>query len=208
MTLPRSFHLLPRKAIPRQTNHLQVIIDIRYQYAIIVSSSRHDPLASPPKEGALRTMRPRQVVLLNPSESVHPNQLLFYKQNAPVSPLFATLTSSVHLYHSKTFSRPLFSYSYALFCTNQKSNSLVFKRFRTLCAKQGGGGCQRLPFLRKYFNSHSGTLARPDSPSVPRSASVLVHSYLAKWNRICTRSPIVPWTPPGYTLSSTRRTAL
>jgi hypothetical protein len=43
----QSFHRARRKAIPRQTSHLQVSIDIRYQYAIIVSLSRHDPLACP-----------------------------------------------------------------------------------------------------------------------------------------------------------------
>ena len=33
-----------------------------------------------------------------------------------------------------------FSYSCALFCTHQKCNSFVFKRFRTLCQKHPGWG--------------------------------------------------------------------
>src|SRR5260370_15664155 len=33
-----------RPAIPQHPNHLQVIIDIRYQYAIIVVVGRHDSL--------------------------------------------------------------------------------------------------------------------------------------------------------------------
>jgi hypothetical protein len=38
--------------------------------------------------------------------------------------------------------------------------------------------------------------------------TVLVHTYLPVLNRFCTRSPIVPWTSPGYTLTSIRRHAL
>src|SRR5712691_2418680 len=34
----------------------------------------------------------------------------------------------------------VFSYSCGLFCTRQKLNSLVFKRFRTLCTKHPGRG--------------------------------------------------------------------
>src|SRR5258708_39167260 len=41
-----------------------------------------------------------------------------------------------------------------------------------------------------------------------QTANGLVHRYFAKLNRFCTQSSIVPWTPPGYTLSSTRRTSL
>jgi hypothetical protein len=85
-------------------------------------------------------MRARQAVLLTPSKSSYPCPLLSYKQIAPVSPLFATLTKSAYLYHSTAFSRPLFSYSYALFCIHQKLNSFLFMRFRTLSPKQGGVG--------------------------------------------------------------------
>ena len=49
----------------------------------------------------------------------------------------------------------------------------------------------------------------PLSPRAPRSTHlVLVHAYLPILNRFCTPSPIVPWTAPRYTLSSTRRSAL
>src|SRR6266478_921854 len=41
-----------------------------------------------------------------------------------------------------------------------------------------------------------------------QTANGLVHRYFAKLNRFCTQSSIVPWTPPGYTLSSTRRIPL
>ncbi len=46
----------PVLAISHHPNHLHVTLDIRYQYAIMVSLSRHDPSACPPYEGALRTM--------------------------------------------------------------------------------------------------------------------------------------------------------
>jgi hypothetical protein len=36
------------RAIPQHPNHLQVIIDIRYQYAIMFSLSRHASSAGPP----------------------------------------------------------------------------------------------------------------------------------------------------------------
>ncbi len=49
-------------AISQHPNHLQIIIDKQYQYAIIVSLSRHHPSACPPKEGALRTMLARHAV--------------------------------------------------------------------------------------------------------------------------------------------------
>src|SRR6266446_1291137 len=46
------------------------------------------------KEGALRTMLARQVVLLISSESFHPTKLLFRPQPTPLSPLAATLTKN------------------------------------------------------------------------------------------------------------------
>ncbi len=43
-----------------------------------------------------------------------------------------------HQYHSKCFSFPLFSYSYALFCTEQNANSRILNHLRTLCTKHPG----------------------------------------------------------------------
>jgi hypothetical protein len=47
-----------------------------------------------------------------------------------------------------------------------------------------------------------------DDPHATFSTNVLVQAYLPALNRFCTRSPIVPWTAPRYTLSSIRRHAL
>jgi hypothetical protein len=48
----------------------------------------------------------------------------------------------------------------------------------------------------------------PRYPLVLFSGRVLVHPYFYALNRFCILSPIVPWTAPGYTLSSMRRTSL
>src|SRR5436309_11644709 len=85
-------------------------------------------------------MASRHAVLLTPSESLGPAQLLSYKQEAPVSPLFAALAKSVHLVDTTPLSRPLFSYTCALFCTPQNLNSRLFKQFRTLRQKHPGWG--------------------------------------------------------------------
>jgi hypothetical protein len=45
---------------------------------------------------------------------------------------------SPHQYHSKCFSFPLFSYSYALFCTEQNAIFNLFISLRTLCRKHPG----------------------------------------------------------------------
>jgi hypothetical protein len=62
---------------------------------------------------------------------------------------------SSHQYHSKDFTLPLFSYSYALFCDTQNAISIAFFIFHTLCTKHPGGGSPavppripRAPFLR------------------------------------------------------------
>jgi hypothetical protein len=47
---------------------------------------------------------------------------------------------SRHQYHSAPLSRPLFSYSYALFCTAQNTNSRILNHLRTLCTKHPGWG--------------------------------------------------------------------
>src|SRR5882724_13142117 len=51
-------------------------------------------------------MLARQVVLLTSSRSAHPNQLLFYKQGATLSPLFATLTDNPQLSENKATLSP------------------------------------------------------------------------------------------------------
>jgi len=83
-------------------------------------------------------MLARQAVLLTPSKSSGTIQLLFYKQNASVSPLFATLTSSSYSSHSIAFSRPLFSYSYELLRHPKIHNFFLFFRFQTPCQKHPG----------------------------------------------------------------------
>src|SRR3989442_8785374 len=59
---------------------------------------------------------------------------------SPKNPSFVfirlrTLANSVHLFYSRPLSCTLFSYSCALFCTQEKRNSFIFRRFRTLDRK-------------------------------------------------------------------------
>src|SRR5437773_1786243 len=85
-------------------------------------------------------MGTHQAVLLTPSKSVHLRRRVLSPQIAPVSPLFSTLAKSAQPSHSTHFSFPLFSCTYELFCTGEKSNPFPFMCFRTLCQKHPGWG--------------------------------------------------------------------
>ena len=62
---------------------------------------------------------------------------------------------SPHQCHSTTNCRPLFSYSYALFCTKQIAISRILNHLRTLCTNHRGGVSTRTfissPFKRIFF---------------------------------------------------------
>src|SRR5690348_15147006 len=51
-----------------------------------------------------------------------------------------SLSTCPHQRHSASIIRPLFSYSYALFCTKQNAISHLFIPLRTLCRKHPGWG--------------------------------------------------------------------
>jgi hypothetical protein len=127
-----------------------------------------------------------------PSVSLSPIFRTLFQVPYPVSPAFATLTKTAGVWgyssHFETvhapstfkysdlqmFPRvselcPFFSIPCALFCTLQKINSFVFKRFRTLSQKTPGGGVlatsQRSMFKRSNDPpSHCGP-----TPLVPQS---------------------------------------
>ncbi len=90
-----------RSAIPQHQNNLQVILDKWYRYAILldVAGTILPPAValaivdSGPvgKDGALRAMPARHVVLLTPSEFSVATQLLSRQHFVRVSPLAATL---------------------------------------------------------------------------------------------------------------------
>src|SRR5262249_4423060 len=63
------------------------------------------------------------------------NRLPFHNLSAPLSPLFATPTDSVHLSDSTPLTRPLFSYSYALLRTSRQLISFPSNVLRTLWLK-------------------------------------------------------------------------
>src|SRR5258708_3914463 len=61
-----------------------------------------------------------------------------YEQSTPVSPLFASLTKSAYLPDTTPLTRPLFSYSYALFGKERQVMFFVCNALRTLSQKHRG----------------------------------------------------------------------
>jgi hypothetical protein len=72
-------------------------------------------------------------------------------RNLSVCSACPVLRRSAHQYHSMGLTRPLFSYSYALFCTLQSVNSFPLNHFRTLSTKHPGWG---------YFTLSSRAVSR------------------------------------------------
>jgi len=102
-----------------------------------------------------------------------------------VSLLRITLFRSPHQYHSMELTLPLFSYSYALFCTAQNAIFNHFKLFRTLWTKHPGGGTsfhQTLSLSPLGLALDSPNFAFPISIFAPHSA----------WNKTspCTSSQV------------------
>jgi len=78
-----------------------------------------------------------------PSASGPISPLPSCKQATPLSPLFASLTKSVHPIDSTPLTHPLFSTTCALFralCQERNAISFPFNRFRTLARKHPGVG--------------------------------------------------------------------
>ena len=63
-----------------------------------------------------------------------------FEPSTPRRPLRTCPRQRPHQCHSASISRPLFSYSYALFCTKQNAISHLFIPLRTLCTKHPGWG--------------------------------------------------------------------
>ena len=88
-------------------------------------------------------MGARHAVLLTPSKSLHPSQLLFYKQTASISPLFATLTSRPQLTENTS--------TLSSFLATLTASAPVSPVFATLTKS---AGCH-------FVSSHSGTRHSP-----------------------------------------------
>ena len=72
---------------------------------------------------------------------------------------------------------PLLSNSCALFCTQKRSNSFVFNRFRTLCAKHPGVGASPVPDAPLCETpAHSASLRHPFRPAFPPVAEQLANA--------------------------------
>jgi hypothetical protein len=81
-----------------------------------------------------------------------------FQSPAAAAPCPTLFCNSPHQYHSTRLTLPLFSYSYALFCTGQNAISNPFCALRTLCGKHPGW---RTPpfFLRR--SAHSAFMRHP-----------------------------------------------
>src|SRR5689334_10202517 len=66
-----------------------------------------------------------------------------FEPSTPRRPFRKRPHQSPHQCHSTTNCRPLFSYSYALFCTKQNAISHLFNSLRTLYTKHPGWGMHR-----------------------------------------------------------------
>jgi len=132
------------------------------------------------------------------------------------APLASGLCGSPHRYHSMGLTFPLFSYSYALFCTMQSSNSFSLNRFRTLCPKHSAWGpgrasvtslslrhAQQRPQLisaHAFTSRFSGyprwgshvSIQQPPSSSESASLSLLLHYLLTSFPRLSSHGTIPP----------------
>jgi hypothetical protein len=70
-------------------------------------------------------------------------------------------SKSAHQSHFMRVTLPLFSYSYALFCTAQNHNSFHFICFRTLCAKHPGWGIPIFSVHSALKSTRATSLADP-----------------------------------------------
>src|SRR5579859_1022806 len=79
-----------------------------------------------------------------------------------------------HQYHSAPLSRPLFSYSYALFCTAQTAIFHLFISLRTLRRKHPEWGRPHASNIRTFPSSNLPTFSLP---AIPFRISSLAHAH-------------------------------
>jgi hypothetical protein len=119
--------------------------------------------------------------LLRPGRGVSQFRSLPSSFNVKRSPFNFRPPQSPHQYHSTSFSRPLFSYSYALFCRAHYANSRIFKHLCTLCEKHPGWVAPR--------SIRSGSLY---TPGIPSQASPLLTTPYPLLTSSQTRRPSMP----------------
>jgi hypothetical protein len=152
-----------------------------------------------------------------------PSELKSLFARLTYAPLASGPCESPHQYHSIGLTFPLFSYSYALFCTMQYSNSFSFNSFRTLCPKHPGWGSGRASvtslFLRhaqqrpQPLSAHAFTSRFSGYPGWGAHASIQqprrrrAHLYLVNsLPPYFAPSPLFPWNKsPARTSSQVQR---
>ncbi len=115
--------------------------------------------------------------------------------NLELSTFNALFYECSHQYHSTALRFPLFSYSYALFCFMQSSNSFLLNSFRTLCPKHPGWGtstdflCVNSAYsasLRYLFLSSTAASSKLSAVSSPLTTP---NSFRIRTSAKCTCNP-------------------
>ncbi|SRR6267142_219150 len=120
--------------IPQHPSHLQVIIDIRYQYAIMGSLGRHDPSACPPQlwRSQIPALSERRVPANYARPPDSPSNFFKISSSHPI-------TFSPTLRPRKSFSGN--TYGLPRKCCKQKTYGRAKSFICNTYKKQGGGGC-------------------------------------------------------------------
>ncbi len=137
-------------------------------------------LAPNKSEGLPSRTAPSLAPSPNPSSLRAPSTSAFSFAVSPfnfeLSPFNPLVPESPHQVHSVGLAFPLFSYSYALFCTAQSANPFAFNALRTLYAKHPGWGTPPFnPITSSFFH----TAHASDSPCRPQLQSLhaIAHAF-------------------------------
>jgi hypothetical protein len=95
--------------------------------------SQNAPLSSPPLDFSHFSVPTLRLPALSALDFKHSNPRTFLLINR-------SFRTSPHQYHSMVLTLPLFSYSYALFCSEENAIFILFSIFRTLWQKHPGWG--------------------------------------------------------------------
>ena len=140
-------------------------------------------LAPSKSEGLPSPTAPGLAPSPNPSSLRAPSTSAFSFAVSPfnfeLSPFNPLVPESPHQVHTVGLTFPLFSRSYALFCTAQSANPFAFNAFRTLCSKPPEWGTPPFsPITSSFFyTAHaSDTPCRPQLQSLHAIAHTFRHT--------------------------------
>jgi len=174
-----SFSMIRRRSTPRH----YFLSRSSSAYAQQQPQSPH-LLGSPHADPRRLAARVRRLAAISSLHSQRSNLRNFQSINGPFS-------KSGHQSHFMRLTLPLFSYSYALFCTAQNPNSFRFICFRTLCAKHRGGVFPAsLPSqCAEPAPVWSELQTQPPPPGPIRAAPATIQSHLSPLESAFTKKP-------------------